>query len=259
MDVQGGVFIVTGSATGLGATVAQRLAAKGGRVVINYTRSLDEAEVTAAACREAGSEAALCQADVSVDEDCRRMASETLDRWGRIDGLVNNAAQSKIVPHADLEGLSAEDFNRIFAVNVVGAFQMVRAVAPAMKEQGMGAVVNVSSGSAFTGTGSSIAYAASKAALNVMTRSLARALAPEIRVNAVCPGVMQTRWWREGLGEENYDAFIDRYAQSAPLKKAGTTEAVADPVLWLLEGAEHVTGETILVDAGSHLGPAPQR
>jgi NAD(P)-dependent dehydrogenase (short-subunit alcohol dehydrogenase family) len=228
-------------------------------VVINYTRSLSEAEATAAACRELGSEAILCQADVSVDDDCRRMAAEAVDRWGRIDGLVNNAAQSKIVPHADMEGLSADDFSRIFSVNVVGAFQMVRAVVPAMKEQGKGAIVNVSSGSAFTGTGSSIAYAASKAALNAMTLSFARALAPEIRVNAVCPGVMQTRWWREGLGEENYDAFITRYAQSAPLKTAGTTEAVADPVVWLLEGAEHVTGETILVDAGSHLGPAPSR
>ncbi len=259
MELEGGVFIVTGSATGLGAAVAQRLAAKGARVVINYTRSLSEAEATAAACRELGAEAILCQADVSVDDDCRRMAAEAVAQWGRIDGLVNNAAQSKIVPHADMEGLSADDFSRIFSVNVVGAFQMVRAVVPAMKEQGKGAIVNISSGSAFTGTGSSIAYAASKAALNAMTLSFARALAPEIRVNAVCPGVMQTRWWREGLGEDNYDAFITRYAQSAPLKTAGTTEAVADPVVWLLEGAEHVTGETILVDAGSHLGPAPSR
>ena len=259
MELEGGVFIVTGSATGLGAAVAQRLAAKGARVVINYTRSLSEAEATAAACRELGAEAILCRADVSVDDDCRRMAAEAVAQWGRIDGLVNNAAQSKIVPHADMEGLSADDFSRIFSVNVVGAFQMVRAVVPAMKEQGKGAIVNISSGSAFTGTGSSIAYAASKAALNAMTLSFARALAPEIRVNAVCPGVMQTRWWREGLGEDNYDAFITRYAQSAPLKTAGTTEAVADPVVWLLEGAEHVTGETILVDAGSHLGPAPSR
>ena len=259
MDLEGGVFIVTGSATGLGAAVAQRLAGKGGRVVINYTRSEAAAEETASACRKLGTEAILCRADVAVDDDCRRMASEALNQWGRIDGLVNNAAQSKIVPHADLEGLSAEDFNRIFSVNVVGAFQMVRAVTPAMQQQGKGAIVNISSGSAFTGSGSSIAYAASKAALNVMTLSLARALAPEIRVNAVCPGVMQTRWWREGLGEAQYDAFIDRYAQSTPLKTAGTTDAVAEPVVWLLEGAEQVTGETIMVDAGSHLGSSPPR
>ena len=259
MDVAGGVFIVTGSATGLGATVAQRLAGKGGRVVINYTKSESEALATAQACRDLGAEAIVCQADVSVDDDCRRMVAGALAKWGRVDGLVNNAAQSKIVPHADLEGLSSEDFLNIFAVNVVGAYQMVRAVTPPMQQQGKGAVVNISSVSAITGSGSSIAYAASKAALNVMTLSLARALAPEIRVNAVCPGVMQTRWWREGLGEENYDAFISRYAASAPLKTAGTTDAVADPVVWLLEGAEHVTGETIMVDAGSHLGPSPSR
>lgn len=253
MELAGGVFIVTGSATGLGAAVAQCLAGKGGKIVINYTRSEAEAQATAEACRNLDADVLVCRADVAVDDDCRRMAGMALERWGRIDGLVNNAAQSKIVPHADLEGLSAGDFERIFAVNVIGAYQMVRAVAPTMQKQGRGAVVNISSGSAFTGSGSSIAYAASKAALNAMTLSLARALAPEIRVNAVCPGVMQTRWWREGLGEENYQAFIDRYAASVPLQTAGTAEAVADPVVWLLEGAEHVTGETIMVDAGSHL------
>jgi len=253
MEIEGGVFIVTGSATGLGASVARRLAGKGGRVVVNYTRSAAEVEETAEACAALGGEAILCQADVSIDEDCRRMAREALDRWGRIDGLVNNAARSKIVTHSDLEGLTAEDFNRIFAVNVVGAYQMVRAVAPAMQAQGKGAVVNISSGSGFSGSGSSIAYAASKGALNTMTLSLARALAPAIRVNAVCPGVMQTRWWREGLGEENYNAFIERYAQGTPLKAAGHPDIVAEPVVWLLEGAEHVTGETIMVDSGSHL------
>ena len=253
MEIAGGVFIVTGSATGLGAEVSRRLAGKGGNVVINYTRSEAEARATAEECRKLGADAILCRADVSVDEDCRQMAAEALERWGRIDGLVNNAATSVIVPHADLEGLSSEDFQRVLSVNVVGAFQMARAATPAMQAQGKGAIVNISSGSAFSGSGSSIAYAASKAALNVMTLSLARALAPAIRVNAVCPGVMQTRWWREGLGEEGYQAFIDRYAASAPLGTAGTTEAVADPVVWLLEGAEHVTGETIMVDAGSHL------
>ena len=258
MDVPGAVFIITGSATGLGATVARQLAAKGGRVVVNYTRSQSEAQATADACRESGGDAILCQADVSIDADCRRLAQAALDQWGRIDGLVNNAATSVIVPHHDLEGLSSDDFRRVLDVNVVGAFQMARAVARAMQRQGQGAIVNVSSGSGFSGSGSSIAYAASKAALNVMTFSLARALAPEIRVNAVCPGVMQTRWWRDGLGD-GYDAFIQRYADSVPLKTAGTTEAVADPIIWLLESAAHVTGETILVDAGSHLGPAPRR
>ncbi len=253
MNLEGSVIIITGSATGLGAAVAKRSASKGAKVVVNYTKSETEAQETASACRELGVETLVCRADVSVDEDCRRMASEAVGRWGRIDGLVNNAGQSVFANSADLESLSAEDFLRIYSVNVVGAYQMTRAVAPHLKTQGRGAVVNVSSVSSLTGAGSSIAYAASKGALNTMTLSLARALAPEIRVNAVCPGVIQTRWWREGLGEERYPAFIEQYADITPLKAAGTPESVAEPVVWLLEGAEHVTGETILVDSGIHL------
>ena len=143
MEIQGGVFIIAGSATGLGAEVARQLAAKGGRVVINYTRSEAEAKGSAEACRAADGEAILCQADVSVDEDCRRMAAAAMDQWGRIDGLVNNAATSVIVPHHNLEGLASEDFRRVLDVNVVGAFQMARAVTPAMQEQSKGAIVNV--------------------------------------------------------------------------------------------------------------------
>ena len=259
MKIDGGVFIVTGSATGLGAAVARRLSSKGGKLVINYTKSEAEARATVEDCEGLGGEALLCRADVSDDHDCRRMASTAMERFGRIDGLVNNAAQSKIAPHADLEALTSDDFLRIFAVNVVGPYQMVRAVTPHMKAQGKGSIVNISSVSGMTGSGSSIAYAVSKGALNTMTLSLARALAPEIRVNAVCPGVMQTRWWRDGLGEDRYQSFIENYAQTAPLKAAGDPEIVADPVVWLLEGAEHVTGETIMVDSGTHLGSSPRR
>ena len=194
MNLEGAVVIITGSATGLGAAVALRLAGKGSNVVINYTKSESEAKATAAACEELGVGSLLCRADVSDAADCRRMASAAIERFGRIDGLVNNAAQSKISPHADLEALTADDFMSIFSVNVVGPYQMVRAVTPQMKQQGKGAIVNISSLSGITGSGSSIAYAVSKGALNTMTMSLARALAPEIRVNAVLPGVMQTRW-----------------------------------------------------------------
>ncbi|MFQ6026471.1 MAG: SDR family NAD(P)-dependent oxidoreductase [Dehalococcoidia bacterium] len=259
MNIEGAVFIVTGSATGLGAAVARQLAAKGGKVVINYTKSEAEARETAEACRKLGGEALLFRADVSQDEDCRAMADQAIEQWGRIDGLVNNAARSKIAPHHDLEALSSADFFDIFAVNVVGPYQMVRAVVPQMKSQGKGAIVNISSASGMSGTGSSIAYAASKGALNTMTRSLARALAPEIRVNTVCPGTMQTRWWRESLGEEGYQALIERYSANSPLRSAGTPEASADPVVWLLEGADHITGETIIVDSGMHLiGSGPR-
>jgi len=257
--MQGAVIIVTGSATGLGAAVAQRLAGKGANVVINYTKSEAEAKATVQACQELGADALLCRADVSDDGDCRRMVSAAVERFGRLDGLVNNAAQTKIVPHADLEALSGDDFLRIFSVNVVGPYQMIRAAVPHMKRQGKGAIVNISSVSGMTGSGSSTAYVVSKGALNILTLSLARALAPEIRVNAVCPGLMQTRWWREGVGEEAYQALIQRVAEETPLKTASTPEAVAEPVVWLLEGAEHVTGETIFVDAGMHLGSVARR
>ncbi len=189
MDIKGGVTIVTGSATGVGAAAAKMLAAKGCNVVINYTRSEAEAKETQAACEALGVETLLCQADVSKDEDCRRMVAETMAKWGRIDGLINNAGTTQFVNHADLDGLDADDFHRIYAVNVIGPFQMTRAVTPHMKAAGHGAVVNVSSIAGVMGVGSSIAYTASKGALNTMTLSLARVLGPEIRVNTICPGV----------------------------------------------------------------------
>ena len=253
MALDGSVILVTGSATGLGAAVARGVAAKGARVVINYTKSLVEAEETVQACADLGSEAALCQGDVSVDADCRRMAAAALEKWGRIDGLVNNAGASKFASHADLESLTGDDFLHIYNVNVVGAYQMTRAAAPHMKAQGRGTIVNVSSISAITGSGSSIAYAASKGALNTMTVSLARALAPEVRVNAVCPGPMPTRWWSGGLGEEGARTLFQKFEEQVPLQAAPTAESVAETVVWLLEAAGHVTGETIMVDSGMHL------
>lgn len=253
MNLQGSAIIVTGSARGLGAEVAKLAASKGANVVVNYTKSESEALATAEACREKGVEALVYRADVSVDEDCRRMASEAIQKWGRIDALVNNAGQSVFASSADLESLTAEDFLRIYSVNVVGPYQMTRAVAPHLKARGQGAIVNVSSISAFTGGGSSIAYAASKGALNTMTVSLARALAPEIRVNAVCPGLFASRWWSDGLGEEGSKKLFDQFIEAVPLKTAASAESVASTVVWLLEGADHITGETMMIDAGMHL------
>jgi 3-oxoacyl-[acyl-carrier protein] reductase len=246
--------IITGSATGIGAAVARRLAAKGTHVVINYTKSAAEAEATAAECRALGVEALVCQADVSRDEDCRRLAETALAAWGRIDFLVNNAGTTVFAPQGDLDAVQAEDFRRIYDVNVIGAFQMVRAVAPAMKAAGRGAVVNVSSIAGLAGIGSSIAYAASKGALNTLTLSLARALAPTIRVNAVCPGMVTTRWLQQGLGADRYSHMLAATEAATPLKQASGPDEIAEPVVWLLEGAAHITGEMISVDAGMHLG-----
>src|SRR6201991_3131461 len=197
--------IVTGSASGLGAATAAILAQGGGRIVVNYSSSAKEAEESADLCRKAGAEVVVVQGDVSRDEDCKKIAAAAAP-WGGLDVLVNNAGTTKHVPHHDLDGLTAEDFQRIYAVNTIGPFQMVRA-ARALLEAGAkasgraGAVVNVSSVAGISGVGSSVAYAASKGALNTMTLSLSRALAPLIRVNTVCPGYIDTPWFPKGRGE----------------------------------------------------------
>ncbi len=257
MELKGGVTIVTGASRGLGAAAATQLAAKGCNVVINYRASDAEARATAAACEAHGVEALVCQANVAEDADCRRLAQAAVDRWGRIDALVNNAGTTVFRNMADLEGLTAEDFQQVYAVNVIGPFQMVRAVVPHMQAAGHGAIVNVSSVAAVMGIGSSLAYAASKGALNTLTLSLARVLGPAIRVNAVCPGFIQGRWLREGLGADRYDATKAHIERTTPLQKAGTPEEIAEAVVWLLEAGKLVTGETLLVDAGLHLGYAP--
>lgn len=254
----GNVCIVTGSATGIGAACAIELARRGWRTVINFTKSEAEAQQTARECEKHGGETLLVRADVSQDADCRRMAAATLQKWGRIDGLINNAGTTKVAfNHADLEALSAEDFQKIYAVNVVGAFQMIRAVEPTMRQQGRGSVVNVSSRAGIDSIGTSIAYAASKGALNTMTMGLARALGPQIRVNAVCPGFVETRWLQEAIGDK-YDKARARFAGNSALQKTSTPEDIADVAVWLLTGGPTVTGELILVDGGNRLGAPPR-
>ncbi len=251
------VCIVTGSATGIGAACVIELARRGWRTVINYTKSEAEAQATASECEKLGGETLLVRANIAEDADCQRLAGATMEKWGRIDGLINNAGTTKVVfNHADLESLSASDFQNIYAVNVVGAFQMIRAVEPAMRRQGRGSVVNISSRAGVDSVGTSIAYAASKGAMNTMTIGLARALGPQIRVNAVCPGFVETRWLQGAIGEK-YQMARDRYANNSPLQKTSTPEDVAEVALWLLTGAALVTGELIIIDGGNRLGPSP--
>ncbi len=249
--------IVTGSATGVGASTAIELARRGCNVVINYTRSESEAHDTAAQCEAEGVETEIVQADVSDDDACQRLADAAASRWGRIDYLVNNAARTKFNPYEKLDGLDKQDFLDIYAVNVVGAYQMVRAVEPHMRKLGSGAVVNNSSIGGVTGIASSMAYAASKAALNLMTKSLAHVLAPEIRINACVPGMIQTRWLQGGMGEEAYAAMLENVSKQVPLQTVATPEDIADVIVWLLEGARVVTGETVIADSGIHIGQLP--
>jgi len=255
MNLAGSVYIVTGAATGVGAACARRLAGKGAFVVVNWLGSETEARETLAICEAAAGDALLVRGDVSIDGDCRRLAEAAFERWGRIDGLVNNAGTTRFVDPSDLEALRAEDFHRLLDVNVIGAFQMTRAVVPAMRAQGRGAIVNITSNATITGGGSSLAYTASKGALGAMTLTLARVLAPEIRVNAVSPGVVHSRWLLNGLGEDGYARVRDRYAATAALERVAEPEDIADPIVWLLEGADFITGEILTVDGGIRLGP----
>lgn len=252
----GKVAIVTGSATGVGAAVAVLLAARGCNVVINYSRSHAEAEATAVECRAHGADAIVVQGDVADDAACRAIVQAAVDRWGRVDYLVNNAARTKFVPYEDLDGLSKDLFLDIYAVNVVGPFQMVRAAAPHLKATG-GAVLNNSSIGGVTGIASSMAYAASKGALNLLTRSLALTLAPEVRVNAVCPGAIQTRWLKGELGDEQFERLITGLSAQLPLRKVATPQSIARSIVAFLLDHTDVTGETLNVDDGMHLGRLP--
>ena len=258
MSKDGLFAIVTGSASGLGAATASILAKGGGKIVVNYSNSKKEAEETADLCRKAGAEVLVVQGDVSRDEDCKKIAA-TAQGWGKLDILVNNAGTTKHVPHHDLDGLSAEDFQRIYAVNTIGPFQMIRAArslleASAKASGRASAVVNISSVAGISGGGSSVAYAASKGALNTMTQSLARALAPLIRVNTVCPGYIDTPWFTKGRGEAGAKQVRDMVISRVPLKSASTAEDIAQLVCFLaLPQSGQMTGEFVRMDAGMHL------
>jgi len=246
------VALITGSATGVGAAVALILAERDCNVVINYTRSEAEAWETAQKCEAKGAEVLIFQGDVAEESTCQAMAKAAFDKWSRIDYLVNNAAKTKFNPYENLDGLSGEDFLAIYKVNVV-----LRAVAPYMKKQGRGAIVNNSSIGGITGIASSMAYAASKAALNMLTQSLSLVLGPEIRINAIAPGAIQTRWLQGGMTPEQYQAFLTNAAAMVPLQVVPTAEQIAETLAWFLEGATVVTGEVLMVDAGLHCGRLP--
>jgi 3-oxoacyl-[acyl-carrier protein] reductase len=258
------VAIITGSATGLGAATAIKLGAGGARLILNYTKSKAECEATAKACEAAGSpQVRIVQGDVSDNDACKAIAEAARD-WGRIDILVNNAGITKHVPqHNDMDGLQAEDFHRLYAVNTIGPFLMIRAarellLAAHAKTGQASAVVMISSIAGVTGIGSSVAYAATKGALNTMTLSLSRALAPAIRVNAICPGFIDTRWFTDAYGDETTAKIRANIIKQVPLQVASGPDDIADSVVFFCSNASrHTTGETLLVDGGHHLGFAP--
>lgn len=246
MQLKDKVAIVTGGATGIGRAIALRLASEGAHVLVNYSRSEAEANDTANEITRLGVQAMTYQADVADDAAVRGMMAAAVERFGRIDVLINNAGVTYYVEHADLEGLTEEMWDRIMAVNVKGMFFCCRAAQAELKKS-HGAVVNITSLGGVLGSGSSMAYGASKAASIALTKSLARVFAPEARVNALAPGIVMTRWVS---GREEH---VRRYSEGTPMGRPATAEDVADMAYGLVVGGDFVTGQTVIVDGGMSL------
>jgi 3-oxoacyl-[acyl-carrier protein] reductase len=238
------VALVTGGGTGIGRAIALELAAHGANVAVDYSRSCDEAESTADAIRRLGRRGLAVKADVSNDREVVEMVTRIVQEWGRLDILVNDAGTTAFVAHSDLDGLTQEIWDRILSVNVKGTFFCCRAAARVMIE---GRIINIGSVAGIRGTGSSIAYAASKGAIHTMTLSLARALAPRITVNTIAPGLIETRW---SAGHEAENAKI---IDSLPAKRAGRPQDIAHVALALATADNYLTGQIIAVEGGQLL------
>jgi len=234
----GQVAIVTGSSSGIGAATAQQLSAEGASVVVNSSSSVEAGEKLA---RELES-ASYLQADISDESQCLGLVEATLERWGRLDILVNNAGATSVIPHADLDAVTDEIFRRILDVNVLGTWYLTRAALPHLKASPDGAVVNVTSIAGVRELGSSIPYAVSKAALNHLTRLLAKVSGP-VRINAVAPGLVATPW------TEDWEAQHAAVGQVAPLRRSASADDIADAILGVLK-SRYMTGEVIVVDGG---------
>ena len=247
MKLEGKRALVTGGGTGIGRATALLLAREGCDVAVNYSRSRSEAEDTANQIKGLGRSAMAVKADISEEAAVVSMFSQIDNELGQVDILINNAATTHFVPYSDLDGMNGEIWDRILAVNVKGVFFCCREAIRRMKQQGSGSIVSVSSIAGMTGLGSSIAYAASKAAVINMTRGLAASCAPEVSVNAVAPGVVETRWI------EGWEKFTDPHREATPMKRHATPEDVALAIYGLILNP-FTTGETIRVDGGRTLG-----
>ena len=253
MNLQDKSALITGASRGVGAATALQLAQAGCRVAINSHQSADRAQAVADQCRKAGVEAIVIQGDVAEDAACRTMVQKTMDAFGELDVLVNNAGTTRFIDFPDLDAVTDEDWDRILAVNLKGPFQMTRAAHEALATGDGGVIVNVASIAGIVGAGSSIPYCASKAALIVMTKSLARTLGPAIRVNAVAPGFIEGEWLQQGLGED-YEKAKQNKAVGSILNAVSTPEDIAAGILTMAT-ASKTTGHTLVVDAGDTLGP----
>ncbi|MEM7211113.1 MAG: SDR family oxidoreductase [Pseudomonadota bacterium] len=250
MTTENRVAIVTGASSGIGAAAARMFAEAGVRVAANYAGNSDGAAAVVKACKDTGGEAFAIQGDVSQDEVCRGIVSQVMDRWGRVDILINNAGMTRSADMADLDAVSKSDFEDIYGVNTIGVYQMVRAATPAFKASGNGSVVNTSSVAGIAGIGSSIAYAASKGALNSLTLALARSLAPQIRVNAVCPGFVDSEWWAKQHDEETIEKLRARARSTTPLRRLVSSDDVAEAIMLFALRGRSITGQLLVIDNG---------
>jgi len=251
MQLLGKVALVTGASSGIGRAVARKLARRGCHVAVNFLRAERQANATVNEIRKLGVNALAVQGNVANDALTRRMVRETLSELGRLDILVNNAGVTRVIPHADLEAVSEEDWEKTLLVNLRGPFYATRAAVKALRAS-RGVIVNVSSVAGVYANGSSIPYCASKAALNNMTLALARALAPEIRVNAVAPGfVDNTRWWKQ---HPEYEAVKQHCTERSLLKRVCEPDDIATAVVDVA-AADLVTGQVIVVDGGMGVTP----
>lgn len=246
MHLSNKVALVTGGGTGIGRAASIALAERGALVAVNYSRSIAEAQETVQVIREHGGTAIAIQADVSKDQEVQGMINTIVRQFGSIDMLVNNASITRHIPLDDLNAASEEIWDELLDVNVKGMFYCARAASPYMKTNRQGAIVNIGSIAGQTGLGSSLPYAVSKAAVHGLTKSLARALAPFVRVNCVVPGAVATRWW-EGREEQ-----MHQLAPQLLLQHLSTPEDIAQLICAALE-QEAMTGQIITVDSGQTL------
>lgn len=244
--LQNRVALVTGAGTGIGRAIAQLFAREGASVAVNYSQSREAAEEIVAQIRAGGGRALAVAADVSKDASVRAMIDRVSREFGRLDVLVNNAGWSTRVPHRNLDDLTEEIWDKTLDINLKGVFYCVRAAVPLLLKQPGASIVNIASASGYTGLGSSVVYGAAKAGVLTMTKSLARALAPEIRVNAVAPGLIRTRF----ADRDDSDPLFDSEDKATPLQKLATADDCAAAALFLAADAKGVTGETIFVDGG---------
>jgi 3-oxoacyl-[acyl-carrier protein] reductase len=246
MDLQNKVALVTGGGTGIGRATCIALARRGATVIVNYSRSQTDANETAQTIQNEGGRAIALQADVSQDREVRAMVETIVGQFGTVDLLVNNASITRHISLDNLEAATEEVWDELYAVNVKGMFYCARAVAPFMKDKKQGAIVNVGSIAGLTGVGSSLPYAVSKAAVHGLTKSLAQALAPEIRVCCVVPGAVATRWW---AGQEER---MEQLSRQVLLQRIAIPDDIAKIICSTLE-QEAMTGQIITVDSGQTL------